>query len=132
MLRTVTSTVRPGQSTRPTATRSGWDGALGEAVTVGAAGGLVGVGVLVGEGDLVGVRVGDAERLGLPLGLSVVSAVGPLPGDGVSDALELDDESRSSIGTTSISPMTKNTAAMMTLGNCIALSRPRKVRARWC
>jgi hypothetical protein len=113
-------------------TCSGWAGVLGRAVVVGAAGGLVGVEVLVGEGDLVAVRVGDAERLGLPLGLS--AAVEPLEGDGVCDASELEDVVRS-IGAKSSSAMTKNTAAMMTLGNCIALSRPagsRKVRARRC
>ncbi|MBA9007666.1 hypothetical protein [Thermomonospora cellulosilytica] len=128
----MTTTVRPGQSTRPTVTRSG--SAAGRVVGGAAGGLLVGVrlGVRDGDGLRPAVRDGDAVP---PGPVAVADGVEPPVGDGLSAASELSLMVRSSAGTAINNPMTKNTPAMMNLGNCIALSRPaapRKARGRWC
>ncbi|WP_067483178.1 hypothetical protein [Actinomadura hibisca] len=121
------STVRAGQSTFPTVTDSGCTGCGGRVVVrVGAGvGGLV---VALGDGERVGgavVRVGAGEdRPVLPDG----------DGDGVgADVVAVGaPEARDSpvafirAGIAISAPMTKNTAAMTTLGNCIASSPARR------
>ncbi|SNR27628.1 Putative transcriptional regulator, AlgH/UPF0301 family [Actinomadura mexicana] len=107
VLRTLTFTVRSGQDTDPTVAVTGRAGAP--------------VGVRVGVG--VGVRVGLPEADGEPpvgLGLAEVDAA-PEVGDA-----EPSDLNRAGIAISA--PITMNTAAMTTLGNCIAVLPARTKR----
>lgn len=135
MLVTVTRTLPAGHLTVPMTALNGGDGtALGVLVTGGTT--LVGVGLTVrvrvgvGLGDRVGVldgrtvRVTDTlrEGAGRRVAVAVALALGALRAEvGVEVA-------RTRAGIAMSAPMTKKTAAMMTLGNCIQSSRPAPLR----
>jgi hypothetical protein len=101
-LRTVTRTDRDGQDTDPMVAETG----CGTAVLVG-----VFVGVLDG---LCVVFVGDGD-VPEPLGLGLADV------EVVEDARAPEPDDFIRAGTAISAPMTRNTAAMMTLGNCIAV-----------
>ncbi|RAY15789.1 hypothetical protein DPM19_08430 [Actinomadura craniellae] len=85
----------------------------------------VGVGVGVGRGVVrVGVGVGVRVRRGVPVAVGVTVPVRPADGLGLGVPEALDDEAiRVRAGIAMSAPITKKTAAMTTLGNCIASSR---------
>ncbi|GAA1531293.1 hypothetical protein GCM10009678_11770 [Actinomadura kijaniata] len=120
LLRIVTSTVRAGHRTRPiVASTVCAGGEAGGAVVAGGGvvrGGVVVVRVGVGEGEVrVEVGVGDVP-VGDPVGLVVVAPGAPDARDSPVVLIRA--------GMAISAPMTKNTAAMTTLGNCIASSPP--------
>ncbi len=110
VLRTLTFTVRSGQDTEPMVAVTGCAGAA-------VVGGCVGVRVGVCDGVRVGLPEVDGEP---PDGLGDV--------DSVLEAGDAEPVDFTRAGIAISAPITMNTAAMMTLGNCIAVLPARTKR----